>query len=61
MHLIPAGIIKFPKKALMLHNIPNSFLPKMIFVERLSPKKEMINLSVLAGIMIFGWNYKSQI
>jgi hypothetical protein len=27
-------------------------------VKRLSPKKEMIDTSVLAGIMIFGWNYK---
>jgi hypothetical protein len=51
-----AGIIEFPKKE--IHVTQNSKIvpTKIDFVEWQSPKMEIINTSVLAGIMIFGWN-----
>jgi hypothetical protein len=54
MRLIPAKLSNFLKWKPTLHDIPDPFLPKLIFVGRLSPKMEMICASVLAGMIVFG-------
>uniref|UniRef100_U9UE63 Uncharacterized protein n=1 Tax=Rhizophagus irregularis (strain DAOM 181602 / DAOM 197198 / MUCL 43194) TaxID=747089 RepID=U9UE63_RHIID len=52
MHLIPAGIMKFPKMEINVTQYSISFLLKSIFVERLSPNIEMINIRNF-GFQIF--------
>jgi hypothetical protein len=49
MHLILAGIIKFPKRKFMLHKIPT----KINFCEMAIIQKKINNTSILAEIMIF--------
>jgi hypothetical protein len=54
MHLIPAGIIKFPKKEIYITQ-DSRFVPtKIDFCGMAIAQKEMIYTPVLAGIMIFG-------
>ncbi len=51
--LILAEIIKFPKKEVIVTLSSKIVLAKMDFCGTVSPKKEMIDAPVLAGIMVW--------
>jgi hypothetical protein len=56
MHLISAGIIKFPKKESEVTQDSSVVSTKISFCGMLSPKKE--RSAYPFGMMIFGRNYK---
>ena len=51
--LILTKIIKFPKKEVIITQSSKIILAEMDFCGMVSPKKEMIDIPVLAGIMVW--------